>query len=76
MSRQVGFRDHLIGLTIAAAYVALLLASSAAHCGRCGNLCVGAGSLGLFRLSPLATSNASGVAMKPLDLTTLSHYGE
>ncbi|MCA9609529.1 MAG: glycosyltransferase family 39 protein, partial [Myxococcales bacterium] len=29
MSRQVGFRDHLIGLTIAAAYVALLLASSA-----------------------------------------------
>lgn len=36
-----------------------------------GNLCVGAGSLGLFRLSPLATSNAAGVAMKPLDLTTL-----
>ena len=29
MSRDIGFRDHLIGLTIAAAYVALLLASSA-----------------------------------------------
>ena len=36
-----------------------------------GRLCVGSGGLGLFRVSPLALSNASGDASTPLDLTSL-----